>query len=307
MGGGGGDTSVTATPLPVQQKDVNNWETNQIGNYKSFVQNDPLLSTAQGGALNFWNQLTAPGGALSWWSDPALRTGFQNEAATIASGGAATPQQARDTNQATLANASAAGSAFSPNTLGQLALNEDSARQGRLNTAYGRLGSIQGLQTGAEGLATGGLNQLLGVGNAAVGQFTGLTNPILAYLSQAFGQQTQAQIANAQISAQQGAQSKGMIGDIIGGVAKVAGSAAMASDERIKKNIRDTGETTPEGVPLKTFQYRTRPGVTFLGVLAQDVERKVPSAVGEDPVSGIKFVDARRFPIIPISATRKAA
>ena len=67
-------------------------------------------------------------------------------------------------------------------------------------------------------------------------------------------------------------------------VGSLAGGAIGASDRRLKKNIRETGEKTREGIPIKTFQYRgTKAPPTFRGVIAQDVEKKVPGAVRRLP------------------------
>lgn len=77
------------------------------------------------------------------------------------------------------------------------------------------------------------------------------------------------------------------------------------SDKRLKKNVKDTGVKTPEGIALKTWEYKTKPGVRYMGAMAQDIEKKVPSAVGTEPLSGIKFVDTSRFPITRISAVER--
>lgn len=65
-----------------------------------------------------------------------------------------------------------------------------------------------------------------------------------------------------------------------------------ASDERLKKDIRSTGEKTPEGIEIKTFRYKTDPTKRkIVGVMAQDVEKKVPGAVFTHPVTGAKAVN----------------
>ena len=56
----------------------------------------------------------------------------------------------------------------------------------------------------------------------------------------------------------------------------------MFSDERLKKNVRTVG-TTDAGVPLKEYEYKgfmakQAPGKQ-IGVMAQDLEKKDPSAV----------------------------
>lgn len=71
------------------------------------------------------------------------------------------------------------------------------------------------------------------------------------------------------------------------------GSAALggwlASDRRLKRDIRRIGETEG-GVPLYEFRYRAG-GPLQIGVMAQDVEHIVPEAVAE--IGGWKHVDYR--------------
>jgi hypothetical protein len=148
-----------------------------------------------------------------------------------------------------------------------------------------------------------GLQQLL----SNVGAYTGLTNPILSYLSNLFGGNLQASIAQSQIN-QQGAiandqKQLGAIKTGLEGAGSIIGGIAM-SDERLKTKIKDVGISIPEGIPLKKFEYRTRPGVQFIGVMAQDVLKIRPDLVISDPVSGTKMVHSSLAPI-QISRSRK--
>lgn len=83
----------------------------------------------------------------------------------------------------------------------------------------------------------------------------------------------------------------GLGGAALGGWAgSPAGSAAIAglfSDRRVKEDIRRVG-TTDGGLPVYTFRYVGQPTV-HMGVMAQEVERVMPEAVGE--VGGVKTVD----------------
>src|SRR5262245_30157119 len=127
---GGGVSAQQINPLTWQQAQPQigqayNFQTGQFGNY---VQNQPLPNAAQSGALNFYNSgiaNTATQGALANYGGlPGLignLTAPLNYYEGIAqSGGAAPAADVRDINQATLANANAAGSAFDPSTLGEL-------------------------------------------------------------------------------------------------------------------------------------------------------------------------------------------
>lgn len=264
----------------------------------------------------------------------------------IGSQGRLSPEANRDVSQQTRTLADQYGTGRQLGTLGTELLNRQGAREARYNTALGQYNAAtsqigmldqlaqglgtnlaqvrQGLGTGLaqsrealgtglagaiQNLQSGGLNQLLGVAQGSQNVYSGLTNPILSYLGNLFSNNMQGRIAEAQINQQGNIASDnktaGLIGGALSSIGSIAGAAAM-SDERMKQKIRDTGVTTREGVPLKTWEYKTRPGVRFLSPLAQDVERKLPNQVLTDPVSGVKFVVG--FPVIQISPPeRKAA
>lgn len=75
----------------------------------------------------------------------------------------------------------------------------------------------------------------------------------------------------------------------IGTLGNIASRFMMptASDERVKENIEEIGETY-DGQPIYRFNYIGDPRTT-IGLMAQDVEQLHPEAVGE--VRGIKTVD----------------
>lgn len=71
-------------------------------------------------------------------------------------------------------------------------------------------------------------------------------------------------------------------------IAGIAGlGASLFSDERVKDNIAPIGETF-DGQPIYRFNYKGQPE-TQIGLMAQDVERNNPDAVGS--VGGVKTVD----------------
>lgn len=82
-------------------------------------------------------------------------------------------------------------------------------------------------------------------------------------------------------------------GDLAQGVGSAVGGAAglfAFSDKRLKKNIRRGGEVAP-GVRSATWEWKGS-GERDSGVIAQDVEKKYPEAVREDPEgSGYKQVN----------------
>lgn len=94
-------------------------------------------------------------------------------------------------------------------------------------------------------------------------------------------------IGNAQAAGGVGAanamaQGGANIASVAGGVAKI-----FLSDRRMKYNLEKVGEH-PSGIPIYSFRY-VGGMTTVIGVMAQDVEPIVPSAVLD--VFGIKFVD----------------
>lgn len=176
-------------------------------------------------------------------------------------------------------------------------------QQGGLFSQQGALSNL--LSSGVQGLQSGGLNQLTGVGQSGVSQFSALTNPILGYLGNLFSNNLQGQIAQAGINAQanQAANNK-QAGGITGAISAIGPIlGAVASDERLKTKIRGTGLKTHEGVPLKTWEYKSKPGIRFLSPIAQDVEKKMPDRVLTDPRSGLKSIVG--FPVIQVSPPRK--
>lgn len=85
---------------------------------------------------------------------------------------------------------------------------------------------------------------------------------------------------------QQQQQSSGGIG--VGDVVKTGlAIASMFSDERLKENVRQVGKTN-DGQSIYTYNFKGSPR-TEMGLMAQEVERRHPEAVGES--GGYKTVD----------------
>jgi hypothetical protein len=90
-------------------------------------------------------------------------------------------------------------------------------------------------------------------------------------------------------NAEASANSFGQFGDIMGNLFAGAGPKLLAfSDARLKKDMKKIGETD-DGLGI--FKYRMKSGGGIqIGLKAQDVEKKMPSAVKKHP-SGYKMVD----------------
>jgi hypothetical protein len=335
MGGGaqGGGTNIPLRQPSQEKGTINNWYANQIGQLGQYVQGQPLLSSATQGAQNFWGGLPStlsslqsqfgglPAQTLAM-TGPLTGTMQGYLGNIIANQGALTPQLERDSAQYSREQAENAYGFNAAPQVGGLAsevLNRDAARQQRyaqaLQEYQGAAQSVGGLQSLAQnlgtglaqttqGLQTGGLSQLLGVQQGNVGTFGALTNPILSYLSNLFGGNLQAGIAQAQVNQQGNIANQQANKQAISGaeqaVGSVVGGIAM-SDERLKQKIRETGLKTIEGIKVKSWEYRTRPGVRYMSPTAQDVEKKAPEAVVTDPLSTIKLIDVARFPIVRVN------
>ena len=91
---------------------------------------------------------------------------------------------------------------------------------------------------------------------------------------------------------QQTAQQNALLGGLFG-----LGSAGIFkfSDRRLKKDIKKIGKTD-DGLPIYTYKYRAG-GPTEMGIMAQDLEKKDPSAVIDTP-SGFKAVDYSKVGLI---------
>lgn len=87
-------------------------------------------------------------------------------------------------------------------------------------------------------------------------------------------------------SQQQGGGGDGL-SKALGMASSIAGIAGFLSDERVKENIKEVGELD-NGLPVYSFNYKGSPN-TLIGLIAQDVEKKKPEAVGD--IDGIKTVD----------------
>lgn len=105
-------------------------------------------------------------------------------------------------------------------------------------------------------------------------------------------------LGNALGGAAMGAGVGSMIGSGYGGWgALVGGTMGALSDERDKENRKKLGVDPVSGVVIEAFDYKgdTKSTGKRIGVMAQDVERKVPGAVFE--IGGHKVIDTEVFDI----------
>ena len=80
-------------------------------------------------------------------------------------------------------------------------------------------------------------------------------------------------------------------------VGQLGTAALYFSDKRIKTNIKPAGKLS-NGIPLYEYEYKPEFKAAngdgkFIGVMAQEVEKIIPSAVFRHP-SGYKMVDYKQ-------------
>ena len=224
------------------------------------------------------------------------------------SGGALTPQEQRSNVQGTRAAFADRGTLMGNQAIGTELLNRDAAVRARLqqnqqfatgvqglnqsqNDFAGRVAQIAGSQfdpfmaimnRSSGGASGGGTPQQIGTGAQ-------LFNPMNPYAQDIYSSNQTAEAAHNAASAQaQNANTSAAIS--IATALAMAGIAA--SDERLKKNVKKTGEKTADEIPIVEFTYKTDPAKKrWRGVMAQAVEKVRPQNVITDPRSGIKLVD----------------
>ncbi|NQY81960.1 MAG: tail fiber domain-containing protein [Alphaproteobacteria bacterium] len=151
----------------------------------------------------------------------------------------------------------------------------NSARSGALNERYGMrnqpLNEISALMSGSQVQNPNFITPR--VGQIANTDVAGIMNN--SYNQRLRAHQLQAGQENA----------------LIGGMFDLGSSAIAASDRRIKKNLKAIGKTK-QGDPIYTFNYKKGKRGIQMGVMAQDIEKRKPSAVVE--LGGVKHVDLRK-------------
>ena len=187
------------------------------------------------------------------------------------------------------------------------------AYQSALQTATGQQGVVASdlarqLQTGQQlaGLGQQGYQQQIGAANQLAGIGTGAQSAALqGAQAQIAAGGTEQQTAQADLTArynqylqQQGypfqvAQFLANIaegtGALSGSTTTTTGGGGFFSDRRLKEDVKEIGKTH-DGQPIYSYRYANdNDGRTQIGLMAQDVEKKHPEAVGV--LGGYKTVD----------------
>jgi hypothetical protein len=190
------------------------------------------------------------------------------------------------------------------NLAGMTAGAATNARRVAEQTGFARSLDVTGLGRGLSGVSLGayggataagstGLSSAMAPGN----QFTGAFGQGAGYAmgGAQMGITGQGQILGAQSSAfNAGLNAQGeMIGGLVGAGGKLGAAALpfmMGSDRRLKENIKVVGRDERTALPLYEFEYIGGTGKRFIGVMADEVEKKFPEMVVMRP-DGYKAVN----------------
>ncbi len=250
---------------------LNNYWQNAINQFEQFAGQEPQL---QQGQRNYGiaNQLgTAASNSIKEYVNPVL-----------ARGGALTPQQERDVTQQTDTAFASRGMATGNQAITSEFLNRDAAKENRYNQALQQSGGAVQQQ---ETLQQSALSQA----STGANIFGSLANPMTSLLNNILGENLQAATTTQVANQNKGA---GTVGGITSSITSILPAIFGLSDKRLKTKIKDLGEKTPEGIPIKSFEFKKDPKKRrFIGVIAQDVHKKAPHAVFHDPRTGMMRVN----------------
>lgn len=165
------------------------------------------------------------------------------------------------------------------------------ARQQAEQLGYARKLDAAGLGRGLSGASLGAYGAATGAGSAGVNTAMAPGNQYMQGMSSGastIGSGLQMQQAGltsilgnqANLYGQKMNAQGEMYGAMLGAGATL-GAAAIASDRRLKENIKLVGRDERTMLPLYEFDYKGGDGRTFVGVMADDVEKVYPEAVLE--------------------------
>lgn len=187
-------------------------------------------------------------------------------------------------------NSGAAMALQNQNALGLAASRANAMTGSRFQAeqmGYARKLDAAGLGRNLAGASTAAYQGATAAGSAGAGSTMAPGNQYMTGLNQASG--TYGNILNNQTSQWNAAESKA------DPFATILGAAAPAligtfSDRRLKENIERVGTHERTQLPIYKFSYIKTPDKQFIGVMADDVEKKYPDMVHTMP-NGFKAVN----------------
>lgn len=162
------------------------------------------------------------------------------------------------------------------------------------NQSYGNLANLRGGMVNQALSNIGSISSMKKYGVPSTGNSGAAGNMLSAYTSM-LGNNQQYQLGLKNLQANQNNSSRSMWGSIIGSVAPVLLGAILASDERLKEEVRPftRGLLDLAKINPVAYQYNgkgeTKKGEKMISVLAQELKDAIPEAVST--VSTDDFAD----------------
>ncbi len=101
-------------------------------------------------------------------------------------------------------------------------------------------------------------------------------------------------------------QNQSALSNILGGASTAMAMASFLSDSRAKENIEPVGKLDDGETTVYRYNYKSQPGATHIGLLAQDLLKSDPDSVTDFGDTGLLAVNYRRA-TDRAAAMRKAA
>ena len=196
------------------------------------------------------------------------------------------------------------------------------ARDRAEQLGYARKLDAVGLGRGLSGASTAAYGAATGAGTAATGTGMAAGNQYMGGMAQGAGtimggyqtgMQGLSNIVNSQTSIYNNAMNAQgqMFGSVLGagatlgaGYMGMLGAQAQGSDRRLKENIELVGKDENSGLNIYEFDYIGIPNRRFRGVMADEVETVMPSAVEYDDM-GYASVDYAAIGMRMVEVTKK--
>jgi len=169
------------------------------------------------------------------------------------------------------------------------------ARNQQRNVGWARQMDAAGLGRGLPGASQGAYGLAVNAGSAGMGNQMAPGGQLLTGMAQGAGMQQHGMgqkitglggVLNAQTAYNNmlgqynsSQNSGGGLGALLGAGAQIGSAMIMASDRRLKQNIKDVGTDAKTGLPLYEFSYIGDSAHRYRGVMSDDVRKVMPQAI----------------------------
>ena len=188
---------------------------------------------------------------------------------------------------------SGAGMALQSQNLLGLSAQRANAMTGARNQAeqmgYARRLDVTGLGRGLAGASTAAYGGATSAGSAGMNTAMAPGGQYMQGMQQT-GQTYGNILSNQTSQFNTGLNAEGQVMGALAGAAVTGGMSLIPSDRRLKENIELVGRDERTMLPLYEYEYKNGSGKRYLGVMADDVEKKFPDMVYDMP-DGYKTVN----------------